>query len=114
MQVESIDARDRGVNAVKADNRESLIVGPNAALETAFPGFRQRCDVEHHATNSAQEFAPHKIKLIVLAIESVRININHLQETFRYVGRSEQAAHMRKRIERIKLSFSRVQHRVVH
>ena len=69
-----------GVTAVEAHDVVILILDPDASLEAAFAGFFLGGDVEHQAAHFAQEFAAHVIELVVLLIEAVGVNKNHLQK----------------------------------
>ena len=68
------------VPAVEPHDVVFLVFHPDAAQEPAFAGLLHRGDVKHEATHFTQEFAPHVIKLVVLFIEAVRVQENHLQE----------------------------------
>src|ERR1700733_14779429 len=87
VKIKSVDSSDRGIHTVKSHNCETLILGPNATLEPAFARLGQRGQVEDHAANFAQEFATNVVELVVLAIEAVRIDVNHLQKAIRNVRR---------------------------
>ena len=68
------------VGAVKADNVVVLIFDPHAAKEPAFAGLLLRRDVEHQSAHFAEEFAAHIIELLVLLIEAICVDKDHLQE----------------------------------
>src|SRR5579862_1839927 len=77
MEVVAGPGRTR-IGAVKPHNVETLVLDPNAAEEAPFAGARRRGDVENHAADLAQEFTPDVIELVVLFIEAVAIDIDHL------------------------------------
>ncbi len=99
VEVVAIDSAHGRVDAVETNNRVVLILRPHATLEPSAAGFRKRSDVEHDALDVAEEFGAHVVELIVLAIESVRVEVNHLQEALGNEIRLEQAAHVIERIE---------------
>ena len=71
------------VSAVKSNNVVVLIFDPDAAKEPALAGLILRRHVEHQATHFAEEFAAHVIELVVLLVEAIRIDEDHLQEAVR-------------------------------
>src|SRR5713226_9903764 len=73
------------VRSVEAHNVKVLILHPNAAEEAALAGFRIRSDVEHQAAHFAQELAAYVVKLIMLLVEAVGVDENHLQKAVRQV-----------------------------
>src|SRR5882757_7752994 len=77
------------VSAVETHNVEILIFHPNASEEPAFARFGFRSNVENQATHFAQEFPAHVIELIVLSVEAIRVDENHLQEAVRQVLHGE-------------------------
>src|ERR1700678_504843 len=106
VQVKAVDARHRRVHAVEPDNREILVFRPDTALESALSGFRQRSDVKNHAARFTQEFPAYVVELIMLAIESLGVDVNHLQKAFRNIRGREQSAHVRDGLERVNLAFA--------
>jgi len=113
VQVEAVDAGDRRVYAVEANDREILIFRPDAALEAAAAGLGKRRHVKHDAAHLTEEFAAHVVELVVLPVEPVGVDVDHLQEAFRHVGRGEHPAHVNERIHGIELALPRSEHRVI-
>src|SRR5260370_18454639 len=68
------------VGAIEPDYVVILIFHPDTAQEAAFPALFLRRDVKHQAADFAKEFAAHVIELVVLFVESVRVDEDHLQE----------------------------------
>ena len=68
-------------------------------------GFRERSDVENQAADFAQKFAADIVELVVLAVEAVGVNVNHLEEAFGNIGGGEGPAQMRHGIELGELPF---------
>src|SRR5258708_1308065 len=68
------------VAAVKAHNVEILIFDPDAPKEPALAGLLLRRDVEHQAAHFAEEFPAHVIELVVLLVEAIGVDEDHLQE----------------------------------
>src|SRR5258708_40152428 len=71
------------VGAVKPDDVVILIFGPDAAQEAALAGLLLRRDVEHQAAHFAEKFAAHVIELVVLLVEAICVDEDHLQEAIR-------------------------------
>src|SRR5690242_14708939 len=69
------------VRSVETHDVKTLILDPDPAQEPALAGFRQGTDVEHEAADFAEKFAPNIVEFVVLAIEAICIDKNHLQET---------------------------------
>src|SRR5215813_3644891 len=78
-----IPARMSGatVSAIESHNVEVLIFDPDPSEEAALAGLGQRRDVKHQATHFAQKFAFYVVELIMLPVESIGIDENHLQKT---------------------------------
>src|SRR5207237_4961843 len=68
------------VSAIKAHDMEALVFHPDAPLET--PAVVLFCGrhVKDEAAYFAQKLAPHVFEFVVLFIERVHIDVNHLQE----------------------------------
>ena len=64
----------------EAHDAEVLVLDPNAAEEPPFARIGQGGNVKDQAANFAEELAAHVIELIVLAIEAVGVDVDHLQE----------------------------------
>ncbi len=73
------------ISAVETHDMIILILYPDASQETALARFRVRSNVEHQAAHFTQEFAAHVLKFVVLLVEAVGIDENHLQETVRQI-----------------------------
>ena len=71
------------VSAVKSDHVVALIFHPDASQKSALARLRQRGYVEHQAPYLAQKFALHVIELVVLLVESIRVDEDHLQKAVR-------------------------------
>src|ERR1700735_2873979 len=110
VKIKPVDSSDRRIHTVKSHNREALILGPNASLEPAFSRFGQRGQVEDYAANFAQELPANVVELIVLAVESVRVDVNHLEEPIGNVRRTEHAAQMRDGVDGRHFSLLGLQH----
>src|SRR5438445_11113869 len=103
--------RRTAVRAVETHNVEVLILHPDAPDKTSFARLRQWIDVKNQATHLAQKLAPHILNLVVLAVEAVRVQVDHLQETARDKSRGEKAGkfaqnlllHSRPMLERLKV-----------
>src|ERR1700732_254774 len=77
------------VRAIEAHHVVILILNPDASEEAALAGFFTRGYVENQAAHFAQEFAADVIEFIVLFIEAVGVDENHLQEAVGKVLHSE-------------------------
>src|ERR1700731_3138002 len=77
------------VRAIEAHPVVILILHPDASEEAAFPGLFTRSYVEHQAAHFAEKFAAHIIKFVVLFIEAIGVDENHLQEAVRKVLHGE-------------------------
>src|SRR6202795_711966 len=71
---------DAAVRAIEAHHVVVLILNPDASEEAALAGFFTRGYVEHQAAHFAEEFAAHVIEFIVLLIEAVGVDEDHLQK----------------------------------
>src|SRR5882672_6151958 len=71
------------VGAIEAHDVVVLIFNPDAPQEAALAGLFLRSYVEHQATHFAEKLAPYVVELVVLFVEAVRVNEDHLQETVR-------------------------------
>ena len=83
--------RRPAVGAIKAHNVVVLILHPNAPHEAPFVALLYRIDVKDQAAHFAQELAAHILNLVVLAVESVHIKVDHLQEAARKEFHVEEA-----------------------
>ena len=70
-----------GVAAVEPDDVVILVLHPDAPQETPLARVLQRRHVEYQAAHFPQKFAAHVIEFVVLPVEAVVVNVNHLQET---------------------------------
>src|SRR6266566_6860104 len=77
------------VPAVKPHNVVILILDPDAPQETAFAGLLHRGHVEHQAAHFPKKFTPHVIELVMLLVEPVGVDEDHLQESPGYEFRRE-------------------------
>src|SRR5208283_6230765 len=68
------------VRAIEANDVEILIFHPDASHEAPLVILLGRRHVKYEAAYFAEKFAANIIKLIVLLVEAVGINKNHLQE----------------------------------
>src|SRR5689334_9369472 len=68
---------------------EILILHPDAPDKSSLARLRQWIDVKNQATHLAQKLAPHVLNLVVLAVEAIRVQEDHLQETARVKFRGE-------------------------
>ena len=71
------------VGAVKPHNVEVLIFHPDAPKEPALTSLIHGRDVKHQAAHFAQKFPAHVIEMVVLLVEAVRVDEDHLQEAVR-------------------------------
>ena len=69
-----------------------LILHPDPANEASFVVLPYWIDVEDQTTNFAQELAPNVLKIVVLAIEAIHVQVDHLQEALREKFRREEAS----------------------
>jgi hypothetical protein len=83
MKIKPVFLGDGRVHAIETDDGEVLIFCPDASGEASLARSRQWRNVEHHATDFAEEFAPDIFKLIILTIESLGIDEDHAQKNFR-------------------------------
>jgi len=58
----------------------AVLAGATEAEEAALAGFFLGRNIEHQAAHFAEEFALHIVKVVVLLVESIRVDKNHLQE----------------------------------
>src|ERR1700719_817385 len=77
------------VSAIEAHHVVVLILNPDAPEEATFAGLFTGGYVEHQTAHFAEEFAAHVIELIVLFIETIGVDENHLQEAVGKVLHSE-------------------------
>src|SRR3984893_14844030 len=70
-------------SAVKAHDMVPLILHPNAAAETALPRLGRWSDVENQAAYFTQEFAADVIEIVICAIQTGLVDVDHLQEAAR-------------------------------
>ena len=90
---------------------EVLILHPDAPDKSSLARLRQWIDVKNQATHLAQKLAPHILNLVVLAVEAIRVQEDHLQETARDKFRGEKAGkfaqnlllHSRLMLQRLKV-----------
>src|SRR5713226_271149 len=92
IEIEIVAGQGRAaVRAVETHDVEILILHPNAADEATFARLRQWIDVKHQTTNLAQKLASDILNLVMLAVEPVHIQVDHLQEAARDKFRGEKA-----------------------
>src|SRR5712664_501246 len=72
------------VCAVEPHNIEILVFHPDAAEKPALAALFLWGDVKYQAAHFAEEFAAHVVELVVLFVESVGVEENHLQEAVRH------------------------------
>src|ERR1700674_5388227 len=72
-----------GVTTVEAHDVKILVFDPDAPQEASHTELFLRRDVEHQAAHFAEEFAAHVIELVVLLVEAIRVDKDHLQEAVR-------------------------------
>src|SRR5580658_4157363 len=82
------------VCSIEAHYVEILIFHPDAAQETSTIVLFRRRHVEHQTAHLTEEFAANVIEFVVLLVEAVRVNKDHLQEAVRQVlhGKAEEVA----------------------
>ena len=73
------------IRAIEAHDVEILIFHPDTSQEAALPRLLLGRNVEHQAAHFAQKFAAHVVEFIVLLIEAVGIDKDHLQEAIRQI-----------------------------
>ncbi len=66
------------VGAIKAHDIEILILHPDAPQEPALAALLLRRHVEDQAAHFAEEFAAHIIELVVLLVEAICVQEDHL------------------------------------
>ena len=77
------------VSAIEPNDVVVLIFDPDAPQEAALAGLFHRRNVENQAAHFTKKLAPHVIELIVVLVEAVGINENHLQEAAGHKFRRE-------------------------
>src|SRR5690242_2466612 len=77
------EARRAAVDAIETHDVEVLIFNPDATHEAPFFRLHSRINVEHQTPNFAQELAVNIRKLIMVAIEPIRVHIDHLEKALR-------------------------------
>src|SRR5712691_12568846 len=77
------------IRSVEAHDVEILVLDPNTAEKAALAGARLRGNVKDQAAHFSEEFAVHPLEFVVLLIEAVGIDKNHLQEAVRQVLHGE-------------------------
>src|SRR5713226_6277682 len=84
IEIEVVARQGRAaVSAVETHDVVILILHPDAADETSFAGLRQWIDVKDQTTNLTQKLAPEILDLVMLAVEPVHVQVDHLQERAR-------------------------------
>ncbi len=68
------------VSAIEANDVIILVFNPDASHEPAMVALFGGCHVENQAAHFAKEFAANIVKLVVLLIEAVGIDKDHLQK----------------------------------
>src|SRR5947209_17039395 len=71
------------VRSVKSHNVVVLIFHPDASQKAALAALVLRRDVKYQAAHFAKEFPAHVVKLVMLLVEPVGVNEDHLQESVR-------------------------------
>src|SRR5262249_26826883 len=69
------------VSAVEPYDVVILVFHPDASEEAAFSSLFQRRHVEHQAADFTEKLLPHVIELVVLLVEAVRIDEDHLKKS---------------------------------
>src|SRR5262249_35042944 len=77
------------ISAVKAHDVVILVFHPDASEEAAFSGLLEGGYVENQATNLAEKLPPHVVELVVLLVEPIRVEEDHLQKSARDKLRGE-------------------------
>src|SRR5437870_3932481 len=77
------------VSAVKPHDVVVLILHPDAPEETAFAGPLRGSHVECQAAHLSKKLTPHVIELVMLLVEAVGVDEDHLQESPGYEFRRE-------------------------
>ena len=72
-----------GIGAVESNDREVLVLDPNAPDETAFARFFIRGYVKDERAHFSEEFAADVVEIVVLRVQAAVVEINHLQKTVR-------------------------------
>ncbi len=73
------------IGAVEPHDMKVLILYPDTSKKAALTRFRIRTHIEHQAAHFAQEFAANVVKFVVLFVEPVGVDENHLQKAVRQV-----------------------------
>src|SRR6202163_3293294 len=68
------------VSAIEAHHVVVLILNPDASEEAPFAGLFTGGYVEHQAAHFSEKFAAHVIEFIVLLIEAIGVDEDHLQK----------------------------------
>src|SRR5713226_4236198 len=90
IEIEIVAGQGRAaVRAVETHDVEILILHPDAAYEATFARLWQWIDVKHQTTNLAQKLASDILNLVMLAVEPVHVQVDHLQEAARDKFRGE-------------------------
>src|SRR5579862_1397666 len=78
-----------GIGAVESDDCIVLVLDPDAPDETPLPGLLFGRYVKNKGAHFSEEFAADIIEIVALRIQTVVVQINHLQKTERQEFRSE-------------------------
>src|ERR1700704_1818429 len=68
------------VSAVETHYVVILILNPDTSEEAALASFFSRSNVEHQTAHFAEKFAAHIVEFIMLFVETIGVDENHLQE----------------------------------
>src|SRR5436853_3786903 len=82
MEVE-VGSRRSVIGAIEPHDMVILILRPDPSHEPALAGARIWGHIKYQTTNISEKFSPNVIKAIVLLVESVRIQVDHLQKATR-------------------------------
>src|SRR5712692_11094072 len=84
VEIEVVARQGRAaVGAVETHDVVILILHPDAPDESSFARLRQWIDVTDQTTNLTQKLAPEIFELVMLAVEAVHVQVDHLQEPAR-------------------------------
>ena len=84
-----------GIRAVETNDREILILDPDAPDEASIARFFLWSDIKNERAHFPEEFAADVIEIVVLRVQPAVVEINHLQKTQREKlgAEVEQAGH---------------------
>src|ERR1700730_19212851 len=78
-----VRARTAAIGAIETHDVEVLVFHPDAAGEASLARLGQWLHVEHQGSDFTEKLPADIVKLVVLLVEAVRVQVDHLQEAVR-------------------------------